>query len=133
MARPSKDYSALIGKKFGDRTVLSIIKKQSGKSLTKHAVCECKCGRIHEVPLYNLIYGRAQKCQYCSRADVVQPDPSNKLGIRYIYFDYTKKLYIIQVRRNGVRKNGSARTLSKAKQIKEQFLKEFENEMNAHD
>ena len=125
MGRKLKDYSYLIGTSIGDRTVLSIIKKQSGKSLVKHAVCECKCGRIHEVPLYNLLHGRAQKCQYCSRADVVQPDPSNKLGIRYIYFDYTKKLYIVQVRRNGVRKNGSARTLSKAKQIKAQFLREF--------
>ena len=29
MVRPSKDYSALIGKRFGDRTVLSIIKNKA--------------------------------------------------------------------------------------------------------
>lgn len=40
---------------------------------------------------------------------------------------------MINVVRNSVMKHGRAKTLDEAIEIKEQFLKEFENEAKAHD
>lgn len=37
-------------------------------------------------------------------------------------------MYEVEVKRNGIRKRGYESTLSKAKELKEQFLLEFEKE-----
>lgn len=121
----TKDYSKLIGETFGDRTIVAINLKERNGVIYPCATCECKCGRVHEVELSNLLHKRSQKCAYCSRADMTEPKANNKLGIRYIYFDSNRKLYVVQIIRNGKRKKAKASTLSKAKQIKVQFLKEF--------
>ena len=129
----TKDYSYLIGKTFGDRKILAINLKERNNVIYPGATCECKCGRVHEVELSNLLHKRSQRCTLCSRCDMTEPKSNNKLGIRYIYFDSDRKLYVVQIIRNGKRKKAKASTLAKAKQIKEQFLNEFENEMNTHD
>lgn len=121
----TKDYSHLIGETFGDRTIIAINLKERSGTIYPSATCECKCGRVHEVELSNLLHKRSQKCTYCSRSDMTEPKANNKLGIRYIYFDSDRKLYVVQIIRNGKRKRAKASTLAKAKQIKEQFLKEF--------
>lgn len=129
----TKDYSRLIGKRFGDRTIVAINLKERKDVIYPCATCKCKCGRVHEVELSNLLHKRSQKCTYCSRSEMTEPKSNNKLGIRYIYFDSDRKLYVVQITRNGKRKKAKASTLAKAKRIKAQFLKEFENEMKAHD
>lgn len=121
----TKDYSRLIGKRFGDRTIVAINLKERNDVIYPCTTCKCKCGRVHEVELSNLLHKRSQKCAYCSRADMTEPKANNKLGIRYIYFDSDRKLYVVQIIRNGKRKKAKASTLSKAKQIKAQFLREF--------
>lgn len=129
----TKDYSRLIGKRFGDRTIVAINLKERHGVIYPSATCECKCGRVHEVELSNLLHKRSQKCAYCSRSEMTEPKSNNKLGIRYIYFDSDRKLYVVQIIRNGKRKKAKASTLAKAKQVKAQFLKEFENEASNHD
>lgn len=129
----TKDYSHLLGKQFGDRTIVAINLKERNDVIYPSATCECKCGRVHEVELSNLLHKRSQRCTYCSRSDMTEPKANNKLGIRYIYFDSDRKLYVVQIIRNGKRKKAKASTLTKAKQIKEQFLKEFVSEAKVHD
>lgn len=126
----TKDYSHLIGKQFGDRKILKIALQERNGTIYPSATCECKCGRVHEVELSNLLHKRSQRCIHCSRSDITEPKANNKLGIRYIYFDEARKLYVVQVIRNGKRKKAKASTLTKAKQIKEHFLREFESEMS---
>lgn len=128
-----QNYELLIGKKFGDREILDIVKKKRSGVFFRYAVCKCKCGRIHEVDLCNLqTDARAQKCRYCGKADKTEPNSQNKLGIRNISFSSAKQKYEVEVKRNGVRKRGYACTLSKAKELKEQFLLEFEKENAAN-
>ena len=133
MTRPRNDYSYLIGQKIGDREILNVIRKKARGYSAPYAICKCKCGKVDEVVIPNLMSDRSQKCIYCSRADKIEPRSNNKLGIKYIYFDNATQRYAVDVRRRGKRKRGSASTLAKAKQIKAQFLQEFENEMKAHD
>lgn len=133
MTRPRNDYSYLIGQKIGDREILNVIRKKARGYSAPYAICKCKCGKVDEVVIPNLMSDRSQKCIYCSRADKIEPHSNNKLGIKYIYFDNATQRYAVDVRRRGKRKKGSASTLAKAKQIKAQFLQEFENEMKAHD
>ena len=131
--RRTKDYSHLIGQTFGDRKVVSIIKKNKYGFNMQRAICECKCGRVNEVEVSQLLSHKyRQKCLYC-RANTTKPATRNKLGIRNISFDEHCRVYRVDVRRNHTSKRGVATTLSKAKALKEQFLKEFENEMNTHD
>lgn len=133
MTRPRNDYSYLIGQKIGDREILNVIRKKARGYSAPYAICKCKCGKVDEVVIPNLMSDRSQKCIYCSRADKIEPRSNNKLGIKYIYFDNATQRYAVDVRRRGKRKRGSASTLAKAKQIKAQFLQEFEHEMKAHD
>lgn len=125
MGRKQKDYSRLIGEKFGERTVLNVITKLHNGQNQQFAICECKCGRKHEVKVYDLIRGAQQKCAYCAKAETVKPSTRNKLGIKNIFFDEHLQLYTVEVVRNGIKKRQSAKTLAKAKQIKTQFLREF--------
>lgn len=56
-----KDYSYLIGKQFGQWTVLDVIKTND----TKHgafAVCKCECGVVKQVRAFNLMNGQSTSC-----------------------------------------------------------------------
>ena len=134
MGRHHKDYSHLIGEKFGDREILGIIRKNTRGYSEIYAVCKCKCGRVHEVYLSKLLRNyHAHACLYCVKADKIEPNVQNKVGIRNISFSDSRQRYEVDIMRNGTRKRGVATTLSKAKALKEQFLQEFENEAKAHD
>lgn len=133
MGRHFKDYSHLIGEKFGDRTVLNVIKKNHNGQNQQFAICKCKCGREHEVKVYDLVRGAQQKCAYCAKAETVKPSARNKLGIKNIFFDEHLQLYTVEVVRNGIKKRQSVKTLAKAERLKEQFLKEFNEEVRSHD
>lgn len=134
MGRKLKDYSHLIGQTVGDRDVLNITRKKTDRYEEPYAMCKCKCGRIDEIKLCSLLYDEhRQKCKNCANADRIKPNIQNKTGIRNISFSDSRQRYEVEIMRNGTRKRGVATTLSKAKALKEQFLKEFENEMKAHD
>ena len=64
-----QNYELLIGKKFGDREILDIVKKQRGKENRTFAICKCKCGSIDEVNLSKLRAGQRQRCQSCTSAN----------------------------------------------------------------
>lgn len=134
MGRKLKDYSHLIGQKFGDRDVLNIIRKNTRGYSEVCAVCKCKCGRVHEVYLSKLLRNyHAHACLYCVKADKIEPNVQNNVGIRNISFSDSRQRYEVEIMRNGTRKRGVATTLSKAKALKEQFLKEFEKESAEND
>lgn len=123
---------SLIGQKIGDREILSVTTEKRDDSEFKYAVCKCKCGRVHNISIYDLARGICQRCVYCAKADTVEPNSQNKLGIRHISFD-SRQSYVVNVTRNGVRKAGRAKTLAKAKVLKERFLEEFEKESAANE
>lgn len=134
MRRRLKDYSHLIGQKFGDREILDITRKNARGYSEIYAVCKCKCGRVHEVYLSKLLRNyHAHACLYCVKADKIEPNVQNKVGIRNISFSDSRQRYEVDITRNGTRKRGVATTLSKAKALKEQFLKEFEKESAEND
>jgi len=54
----------IIGKRFGQRTVLRITRDEKG---VKRCECKCDCGRISSVNYYSLIHGRADRCKMCFR------------------------------------------------------------------
>lgn len=124
---------SLIGQKIGDREILSVTTEKRDGSEFKYAVCKCKCGRVHNISIYDLTRGICQRCTYCAKADTVEPNSQNKLGIRHISFDSRRQSYVVNVTRNGVRKAGRAKTLAKVKALKERFLEEFEKENAAND
>lgn len=64
----ARDYSLLIGKKFGDREILDVIKKKQGGEYKNFAICKCKCGSVDEVPLTRLRTGQQSRCKkLCER------------------------------------------------------------------
>lgn len=62
----TKDYTLLLGKKFGDREVLDITRKYNGKWNAAFAICKCKCGSIDEIPMNQLKAGRRSRCPKCA-------------------------------------------------------------------
>jgi hypothetical protein len=122
MARQTKDYSHLIGKKFGNRTILDIVqKKQYGPWAQTYAICKCKCGRIDEVKLDNLNSGQSLGCYVCGNA--IQ---NKSTGIRNISYDQSKDRFVVSMERNSQRVKKCARTLDEAILIKELLLKHFD-------
>ena len=134
MGRKPKDYSHLIGQKFGDRMILDIIRKKTDRYEEPYVICKCKCGRIDEIKLCSLLYDEhRQKCKNCANADRIKPNIQNKTGIRNISFNPRKQHYEIDIVRRGVHKRGLAKTLAEAERIKGRLLEEFENESSNHD
>lgn len=124
----TKSYALLIGKKFGDREILSISKKRVNGRSKVFANCKCKCGRTSDVRLSALLNDDCLYCRYCSSANITKPNVSNKTGIRHVSFDASRQQYAVEIMRKGVRKRGRTKTLAEAKVLKEQFLSEFETE-----
>lgn len=117
----SKDYSLLIGKKFGDREILDIVKKQKGKENRTFAICKCKCGSIDEIPMNQLKAGRRSRCPKCA-----EKNENKSTGIRHISYDKANDDFIITIERNGQRITKHTRTLDEAILIKTQLLNHFE-------
>lgn len=65
MSRTIYKDEDLIGKKFGKLTILSIFKKEVGKSKlreNKYSCCKCDCGKEKEIPLSAVVMGRQRSC-----------------------------------------------------------------------
>lgn len=59
----------IIGRKFGQLTVLSIYRKVIGRAVKRNAriaVCECDCGEVRESEYCNLPTGNTKMCKRCS-------------------------------------------------------------------
>ena len=117
----TKDYTLLIGKKFGDREVLDITRKYNGKWNAAFAICKCKCGSIDEIPMNQLKAGRRSRCPKCA-----EKNENKSTGIRHISYDKANDDFIITIERNGQRIIKHTRTLDEAILIKTQLLNHFE-------
>lgn len=117
----TKDYTLLIGKKFGDREVLDITRKYNGKWNAAFAICKCKCGSIDEIPMNQLKAGRRSRCPKCA-----EKNENKSTGIRHISYDKANDDFIITIERNGQRITKHTRTLDEAILIKTQLLNHFE-------
>lgn len=119
----TKDYSELIGEKFGDREVLDIVYKTYNHHGWKkaYAVCKCKCGSVDDVDISALITGRHLQCSECSKSN------SNlSTRIRNISYDRSRDDYIVTIERKDQRVVKHAHTLDEAILIKELLLKHFD-------
>lgn len=115
-----QNYELLIGKKFGDREILDIIKKRVGKDTRTFAVCKCKCGRVDDVDLSKLRAGRRQRCQSCA-------DTSKNLstGVKNISYDRFHDNFVVTIERNGQKVVRRMHSLDEAILTKKQLLKRF--------
>jgi len=66
----AKDYSHLVGKRFGQRTVTEtglIGFKGEARRRCSYALCVCDCGAEEEVRIDTLLRGRAGSCRACAK------------------------------------------------------------------
>lgn len=87
-----QNYALLIGKKFGDREILDIVKKQRGKENRTFAICKCKCGSIDEVNLSKLRAGQRQRCQSCTSAN-----KNKSTGMKNISYDRARDTFNVVI------------------------------------
>ena len=116
----SKDYSLLIGKKFGDREVLDITRKHNGKWNAAFAICKCKCGSIDEVNLSKLRAGQRQRCRLCTSAN-----KNKSTGVKNISYDRARDTFNVVIERNGEKVFRRAHTLDEAILTKKLLLEHF--------
>lgn len=120
MGRKLKDYSDLIGKKFGNRTILDIVQKSKGWQYETCAVCKCNCGSIDEVPLTQLNTGHRLCCNACAAVS-----ENKSTGIRNISYDRFNNNYVVNIARNKQSVIRRFHTLDEAIQAKELLLEHF--------
>lgn len=116
-----QNYELLIGKKFGDREILSIIKKKSGKSNRTFAVCKCKCGSVDEVLVAQLKNGKRLRCTKCA-----DTNENKSTGVKNISYDRFANKFVITIERNGQKAVRRVNTIDEAILTKKQLLKHFE-------
>ena len=115
-----KDYALLIGKKFGDREILDIVKKYNGRQNIMYAICKCKCGSVDEIELSKLRAGRRRRCQACTEAN-----RNLSTRVKNISYDRTRNGFVVSIERNGQKIVRRARTLDEAILIKKLLLEHF--------
>lgn len=116
----TKDYTLLIGKKFGDREILDIVKKQRGKENRTFAICKCKCGSIDEVNLSKLRAGQRQRCRLCTSLN-----KNKSTGMKNISYDRARDTFNVVIERNGEKVFRRTRTLDEAVLTKKLLLEHF--------
>lgn len=115
-----QNYELLIGKTFGDREILDIVKKQRGKENRTFAICKCKCGSIDEVNLSKLRAGQRQRCQSCTSLN-----KNKSTGVKNISYDRARDTFNVVIERNGEKVFRRARTLDEAILTKKLLLEHF--------
>ena len=116
----TRDYSLLIGKKFGDREILNIIQRSDSWRRGTYAVCKCKCGSVDEVPLTQLKTGRRMHCPVCATSN-----ENKSTGIRNISYNRFSNNYIVKIVRNQQCIIRRFRALDEAIRSKELLLEHF--------
>lgn len=153
-AKARKEMKKRVGKTFGDLTVLSIgepEQKAGTKTKKRYALCRCSCGNLIKVAYMSVIEGNTKSCGHLKREhdkkelnspNVIQkrnrtiresdkPFKTNKLGIKNVYYDYIDDRYNIDVIRYGKRYRGHAKTLEQALLVKQNLLKQSEEEKHS--
>ena len=74
-----KDYSNLIGEKFGELTILDISEPMTKLGSQRIATCICSCGREAKTLLPYVINGRTKTCGFCTKS-VRRKDYSYLIG-----------------------------------------------------
>lgn len=115
-----QNYELLIGKKFGDREILDIVKKQKGKENRTFAICKCKCGSVDEVNLSKLRAGQRQRCQSCTSAN-----KNKSTGVKNISYDRAHDTFNVVIERNCEKVVRRAHTLDEAILTKKLLLEHF--------
>lgn len=121
MGRNLKDYSELIGQKFGDREVLNVFRKKIGNLNYAFATCKCKCGSVDDVYLSRLRSGKSLQCSKCAKSNC-----NSSTGIPNISYDRSNNNYAVTIERKDQRITRHARTLDEAILIKDSLLKHFD-------
>jgi hypothetical protein len=70
------NYESLIGKRFGSRTLIQLI-KEPGKSIK--ALVKCDCGKESKINVYPILNGRSKKCLSCS----IKKDKNDLIGKKF--------------------------------------------------
>lgn len=115
-----QNYELLIGKTFGDREILDIVKKQRGKENRTFAICKCKCGSVDEVNLSKLRAGQRQRCRLCTSAN-----KNKSTGMKNISYDRARDTFNVVIERNGEKVFRRTRTLDEAILTKKLLLEHF--------
>lgn len=79
--RTKRDRASLIGKKFGELTIIDISEPITGLNTNKNRIstCRCSCGKETKVLFYYVINGYVRSCGYCTKG-VRKKDYSYLIG-----------------------------------------------------
>lgn len=141
-----KDYSKIIGKVYGELTLISYTKPLKEFNSQRMCTCLCSCGEKITVRLHHVLGGETRSCghlklesarkhsvnldqekSYEARTSVDKPIITNKTtGIRNISWSESEQKFIVSLKRNGKWFKGRAKTLSEAIRVKEQKVAEAE-------
>ena len=122
-----KDYSDIVGKTFGELTVLSYTEPLKENKYHRTCLCRCSCGKEVSWRLDLVLDGRRTTCGHIKVQIDTTPFSSNKTtGIRNISWSDKKQKYFVSIKRLGRYFRGSAKTLNDAIKLKEEKLAESE-------
>lgn len=122
-----KDYSDIVGKTFGELTVLSYTEPLKENKYHRTCLCRCSCGKEVSWRLDLVLDGRRTTCGHIKVQIDTTPFASNKTtGIRNISWSNSKQKYLVSIKRLGRYFRGSAKTLNDAIKLKEEKLAESE-------
>lgn len=141
-----KDYSEILGKVYGELTILSYTKLLKKINFQRMCTCLCSCGKEVTVRLHHVLGGETKSCghlkiesalkhsvnldqekSYEARTSIDKPIATNKTtGIRNISWSEREQKFIVSIKRHGKYFKGRANTLDEAMRLKEQKVAEAE-------
>lgn len=77
--RKPTDYSDVVGKTFGELTILSYTKPQKENHYRRMCRCKCACGKVVDKRLTYVLNGKTKSCGHL-RSEVAQKDYSDCIG-----------------------------------------------------
>ena len=145
LAPNRKDYSPLIGQKFGELTILSIGDPLHDGSHSRDCYCRCSCGVELTRNFFHVKAGRVKSCGHLRsekakinakkmglngakklRKMTTKAQSNNKSGIKNVYWVESEGLYVVSIKKNGKFFRARSSTLEGAIAKKEELLKEVE-------
>lgn len=145
LAPNRKDYSSLIGQKFGELTILSIGDPLHDGSHSRDCYCRCSCGVELTRNFFHVKAGRVKSCGHLRsekskinakkmglngakklRKMTTKAQSNNKSGIKNVYWVESEGLYVVSIKKNGKFFRARSSTLEGAIAKKGELLKEVE-------
>ena len=103
--RKPTDYSDVVGKTFGELTILSYTKPQKENHYRRMCRCKCACGKVVDKRLTYVLNGKTKSCGHL-RSEVAQKDYSDCIG--KTFGDLTIISYSEPIKENGYRRDEPA-------------------------